>query len=66
MNSIWIARDENNWLTLFTAEPHWDDDEKWWHSDDVFNEALDSRSFPDIKPGECREFRAVEVQCENE
>lgn len=66
MSSIWVARDGNNWLTLFFAEPSYDEDEKWWYLDGEFTEALDSHSFPEILPGECREFRAVESEVKDE
>lgn len=63
MSSIWIARDEDGALTLFTKEPQCDGDGDFFitPSDISKEEPLACQLLTEIHPGEFREFRAVEV-----
>lgn len=54
---LWIARDLDGTLSLFTVEPYFDEDEGWWMDEGIETEdCLARHLFPDIKPGECRKF----------
>lgn len=60
---VWIARDDNSELKLFTHKPEWNGwkgkhEKNWGNEMEIFFIEL----FPEIKSGECKQFELREVQ----
>lgn len=60
MNSIWIARDDDGMLMVYQHKPVLDEGEWWPIVKGSGFDGLPENWYPEIKHGECREFRAVE------
>ena len=60
MNELWVARDEDEYLSGFTQRPIKEDGD--WYGASPFR--LPRTLFPDLRPGECKRLVLAEETSE--
>jgi len=54
MNSLWVARDADEWLTLFYEQPQIINGSWFFPNRPTRYIAIEAGWYPSLKPGECR------------
>lgn len=62
MNELWVARDGNGDVYIFSERPSLDEFNIWFTVDADVADILPVDMFPDLKPGECMRLVLAEVQ----
>lgn len=63
MNELWVARDANGDLCVFSEKPLFDERVgQWFVVDADLASALPEDYFPDLRPGECKRLILAEEQ----